>query len=104
MLKYSLGSDANIFSNDSEAKSIAFGPIPAELNNTVPLTSEAPFWIPELKPLDASDIPPKDEEVSRRIIVDMQQLSSGSGSGLKIFWHVDRHMVCFLCVYSLHVH
>lgn len=96
LLRYSLAPGSNVFTNDTEAHDIAFGPIPPNLNQTVPLPNEEPFWVmPELAPLHASDEPPPDKEVSRRIFVDMQQLSTGRGNTQKIFWDIDKHMVKF---------
>jgi Multicopper oxidase len=97
LLKYTLEPGSDVFANDTEAHNVAYEPIPSNLNETVPLPNEKPFWVmPELKPLHESDVPPRDEEVSRRIIVDMRQLSTGNGSTQKIFWEIDQHMVNFL--------
>ena len=72
----------------------AYAPIPADLNETVPLPDEAPFWVvPALRPLDPAEVPPPDAQVSRRITISMQQLSNGTGATQKVFWNVDRYMV-----------
>lgn len=71
----------------------AYAPLP-QLNKTIPLPNESPFWvIPELKPLDENDVPPGDEEVSRKVFVDMQQQNASAGAGLRVWWWVDGYQV-----------
>uniref|UniRef100_D8PTK2 laccase n=1 Tax=Schizophyllum commune (strain H4-8 / FGSC 9210) TaxID=578458 RepID=D8PTK2_SCHCM len=58
-----------------------------QLNKTIPLPAEAPFWVMnELTPLDSTQAPPEDSEVSRVILVDGTQLNSGDKAHQKTFW------------------
>lgn len=63
------------------------------LNKTIPLPDEAPFWVMnEVTPLDATQAPPDDSEVSRTIFVDGTQLNSGPSDAQKTFWQTHGYM------------
>ena len=73
-----------------------------QLNQTIPLPEEAPFWIMnELTPLDETQAPPDDSEVSRVILVDGTQLNSGDKAHQKTFWQTHGYMVSVDVVGSL---
>ncbi|KAL1665692.1 Cupredoxin [Schizophyllum commune] len=64
-----------------------------QLNKTIPLPEEAPFWVMnELTPLDETQTPPDDSEVSRVILVDGTQLNSGDKAHQKTFWQTHGYM------------
>lgn len=105
---FSVSSSASATSTSSplgptNATVLATAPLP-QLNLTLPLPNETesssegpngPFWaVPSLEPLDSSDGPPGDEEVSRRVYVEMRQLSTGNGSDLRIWWSINGYQVC----------